>query len=894
MTNFGIRIFDGCRLGIRPGFQNPTDPGQIGTTPIVLVPADVSSTDPFKLPIDPPVGGGGGGGRPPGGGSGGGRIPPAGPSPPGTGGGGGGPSTGGPTRPADTRGPRRPGPTTGGGVGGPTAGGPSAGTPHRCQELRYVCPDDLGLPLSQQRVRSIYKSCVPEDPLIPPGVVASGTQPNSTGFNEGYLVVIGNTVFSSKQKCEQNCVPTQQVFSQSCVTQTGGLVGEIQPTVGEPTTGLGQTTNEPLFPDPPQSQAYVKQIVSEVTVTQQNQNASNGDEVSVDETLAPTFQSNLRNNQYEPLIYDLQKNFFKVPQTTEIISTTQNGNYPKVFRRSVAQEVGILLYYQNEKTSSWSETAIQNITDDKLIFSLKKNLVEAFNNLRDLTGNPIGMSTFLEVVRKHLVTGTMDEFNPNYYLDIYNRQKSNSFTTIAKSESESSNQVFSLLYLKDGEYGLETSKPEWQNRLQMGRFRFLNEDVGVTVRVEQLGGVENNLEMPNEGIPITFITPKDASTPISVGSPDLLNIGDGGGYYVDSTLLDSSNTPVYTENLASGTFYAPPYVRSSLLNLLDEGFDFKIVAESLADQHEFVSGDAGVSELSPLYFGINLSTVSSFDYGEGTVESYSASYSRITDAYSIQQHINNNALSIPELYVDYRDPLYRYILDTSGFSVKSSDISSRGFVSNPQIFQQDNFVKNVPFGFVIIPSRGSNFNPFNGRSVVKSYGDKVTRELTVRPSLTVNSEEQKTNFEFYNLFLEDGSKRVGSYEEETIHNFGYRYQPSAYYNSFYSDGSITTSSNTVSSYGASYLLKDVMDFIKDEYDPNSVVWFDIFSRMPLSRIGELFYDLPEGFLEDLENGYRHGITIKNAQKNPNNPVSLLQEDSKTIVKTTDRPTILRV
>ena len=254
-------------------------------------------------------------------------------------------------------------------------------------------------------------------------------------------------------------------------------------------------------------------------------------------------------------------------------------------------------------------------------------------------------------------------------------------------------------------------------------------------------------------------------------------------------VCSSEDIPVLTTNLTSSTYYAPAAVRSNLLNLQNTPFDYTIRATSLTNQHEFVSGDSGATTLTPLYFGVDLSSVSSFSYSAGVVESYSAAYSRIIDSESIQQHINNNALSIPELYLDYRDPLYRYILDTSAFTMYSSDISSKGFASNPLILGNDNFVKNIPFGFVIIPSRGSNFNPFNGRSKVRTLTDKVERELKVRPGLAINSEEPQTNFQYYNLFIENGTERVGTFEDKSIHNFGYRYQASAFYNTIFSEGS---------------------------------------------------------------------------------------------------------
>ena len=861
---------DGCRVGILPGFQNPpAGGGQRGPTPVILVPTITTRGVVFEIPTDPPNGGGGGGG---GGGSG--RAKPPTTAPPAARGPAG-PSTGGPAGPSNPSRVARRGPTTGG-PAGPTGSGPSnpGEVPppmYRCQEFRFICLEDLERPLAQQRIRSIHRNCVAANTVGPgTGIVTSGTITNSTGFIEAYVVVMGD--LKTQQECAQVCIPADSVYSVTCGPQGGG--------------GGGGGS------EPTQPQSYVKELLLEVNSTQQAQSTNNANEISVNKALYPQTQPSLLSNTYSPFLYDPQKNFFNVPVTEKIISTL-NNKYRTIFRDFVAEEVRDLLIYQNESNRDWEETSIQNLTDSKLIFSLSKNIVEAFNNIRDITGKIIGLPSFLEVVRKHLVTGTLNEFNPNYYLRSYELQKSRKFVDFNKSESRSSNELFSLLYLRDPEFGLTTTRIDWAKEIQMGRFRFLNEDLGVTLRVQKENGEIVNLGVPNEGVPISFLISKSATTPANVGSPNLLNIGDGGGYYFNSMLLDTTEQSVATSNLASSTFYAPPSVRSSLLEVMGKTFEYKITSKSLDNKNEFVSGDLGVESLEPLYFAIDLSSVSSYSFNAGTVETYSSTYSVMTNSADIQRHINNNALSIPEVYLDYRDPIYRYILDSSSFSMESSDLSNRGFESNPTVIRDDNFVKNVPFAFIIIPSKGTNFNPFNGRSKVTNFSDTVNieREIVLRPSINSRiSETKKTNFESYNLYNEDGSKRVGFNEKENIHNFGYRYTPSSYYNSFYSEGAITTSSLPVSSYGASYVVKDVLDFIKDEYDPTTLAWFDVFSRMPLSRVGELMYDLPEGFMNSLENGYRHGIRMKNAQKSSSSPVTLLAEDSKTVVKSSTRPT----
>ena len=229
------------------------------------------------------------------------------------------------------------------------------------------------------------------------------------------------------------------------------------------------------------------------------------------------------------------------------------------------------------------------------------------------------------------------------------------------------------------------------------------------------------------------------------------------------------------------------------------------------------------------------------------------------------------------------------MLDSSSFNVRMSDVSLAGFQSSPIETVGSNFPRNIPFGFVIVPCMGSDFNPFNGSSRLKQFENGVVRELSVvtAPSPGLQK-DNATPFKTYNLYNDNGSERVGGGEDKDIHNFGYRFEPSDFEESFYRSGQIGSSPTVVSSNGLSYLVKDILDYLKDEYDPGEVLWYDIYSRMPLSRLGELSYDSSEDYIKKLVNGYRNGIKIKDAEKNSDNPPQALSEDSKTIVKLSDR------
>lgn len=393
----------------------------------------------------------------------------------------------------------------------------------------------------------------------------------------------------------------------------------------------------------------------------------------------------------------------------------------------------------------------------------------------------------------------------------------------------------------------------------------------------------------NEGLPLSALGAVAATTPDSVGSPDHLNIGDGGGYYI-SLSSTSGEIPLVADTLADKSYYLPDFKKAKVLSLNGKSLQSTIVASSLANQHEFVSGDAGASSFEPMYFGINLDSVSSSYTDDPFIEKYKASYSRITDEDQIARHVNNNAQSLSTYRIGYDDPLYRYILDTSSFTLEQQDFTTYGFKDSLSSVNF-NFVKNIPFAVVVVPVAGSKFNPLNLQSTLIDYKQsKLVRSLIFKPSMSdvIDGSELK-DLRRYNLYNEDGSTKVGLVEKENVHSIGYKYNPEDYVNTLYDGTKYTSSIASVSSFGVSYMMTEVLDFIASSSESNILTWFDVFRRMPFSRFAELSYTAPEGIFEDIKNGLRNNLKFDYVIKGLGKQDSIvLPDDEKTIITIDDR------
>ena len=672
----------------------------------------------------------------------------------------------------------------------------------------------------------------------------------------------------------------------TAVPPTGGTPGG--PTTGGP--ARGPTAVPPTGGEPPGGIATGVNIQSdELLLDQQKTNATS---LSVNNLIEEEDYQNIQKGIIKPRLFDPVFNFFKDDPNSEIKLVPYYGSRG-VFNREVAHEVAEILSVQNTNMS-WDEVTLQNLSDDKLLISLDPKLVRYFQYLRYPGGKPVGVPTLLNVVRRHILEGTLNELDVLFFREASEAQFNQNFELLEQPVEQEYSDRFAIDYIRNKLHTFENNKSSTWRNFQVNRMRPLNEDINLEIQVETLDATIKDLRIPNEGIAIDKLTDLPIVTVPSVGSPDRLNIGNGGGYYVHGVTLQGSEIPVTTKNVIPVSYYSPAPVRMKVLDMLDIDPSITLVASSLSGHHEFVSGDLGASAVKPLFFAINLSSVTGDYVSDSLVENYSATYSLLTASSDIQTHLNNNALNTPMVSIDYRDPLYRYILDTSSFSISLNDFNLNGFKDKGLSSIGSRFIRNLPFGLVITPVAGGRYNPYNGRSILDTYGDTHVRSLSFLPA-TDSTVDGNTGplFQYYNLHNTDGVDRVGIAEKKSTQNIGYRYDESLFTKTFYSASSndYGYSSAPASSYGYSYLLREVVDYLLDTYDTKEITWYDVFSRMPATKVGELFYEGNPDLILDIANGLRNGVKIQNIESGYNPVDRIIPEDSKTIITKESRRTV---
>jgi hypothetical protein len=691
-------------------------------------------------------------------------------------------------------------------------------------------------------------------------------------------------------------------------TPTGPITG------GQPTR-LGTIPVPPISPDPnepnqvnrllpqlpsqqvnePTSPSLSVNLINQATQITNNQQSVNATVITAKEIIQEEDYRNIQARVAKPILFDPNLNFFKT-ESNNLFNLVANRSSLKALNSEVTAEVAELLQIKGSNIP-WNEVTLQNLSDDQLLRSLNPQLVNSFQYLRNPGGEPIGVSVLVNVVRRHILEGTLNEFDPNYYIEAAKGQRDQRFEVLQRPEQQEHADRLAINYLINNLYTFQNNKSSSWRNFQINRMRPLNEDVKLDINVTTLDGIVKDLAIPNEGFQVDTLSEVDQVTVPSVGSPNKLNIGNGGGYYIDSTTLSSSGVAVPTDNIIHDSYYAPAPVRIKVLNML--GFDpaITVTASSVSGQHEFVSGDVGASGIKPLFFALNLSSVTGDYFNDSLVENYSATYSLLTDSSDIQVHMNNNALNTPMLSIDYRDPIYRYILDTSSFDISMNDFNLNGFKDKGFSSIGSRFVRNIPFGFVVTPVAGGKYNPFNGDSTLEKHGDTHTRSLSVipAPDSTIDGSPAPM-FRSYSLALEDGVNRVGIAEQESTQNIGYRYFEEDFTQTFYSAsaGEYGYSSAPPSAQGTAYMLREVIDYLSSTYSATTVTWYDIYSRMPVTRVGEMFYDSNRDLILEIANGMRGGVRIESVESGHNTSARVIPDDSKTIITQNDRRNITTV
>lgn len=772
----------------------------------------------------------------------------------------------------------------------PPAGGPvfspaaTPEVPHKCRQTLFICPDDLNL--ANPRVLQVTNECIPCSPL------------NSTGSNVlqrmGSPVLKGSRgvkkfetdcIHSSKANCEANCPP---------VSPTGmNLVSDCN----EPLSVASQSTSF-VNPKDPANLGYTNVSIPgqaggvSLGVTNVSQPTSNGGSFNVQVVNVEELGANQPTVSQNPVgtnsqIYHNTFNWFTKNQPISRSTFTGSQAYPEIFKNQVISNVGYLLNNQGS-TEAWDESMLFSIKLEHIEQSLQPSLLAAFESIHEIGGQLVGKALFFQMIKRHLFEGTLSEVDPNYYITLASNQSNDRRVAYTSLTDRDASERAALGLVSEGSVTADSSSSQLinlQQRQSRRERRFLT-DINARISNNVASGpVDIDLTLEDIGFDVSTLA----------GGEYKMTLGDGDGYYIPAKLADGTEIPLLLLTDVSSTFYVPAGVRFNALKLAKQDSSYTILATAVNGQNEFVAGDTGPSAIDPLYLTLDLSSVEFDTNANPLISNYKGTYNVEKDQDVIDRHAKNNGLSITRVNIDYRDPIFRYILDSGSLSLSLNDINLTTILDPKDLPNGSRIARNMPFGLIITPVMGSKHNPFNGQSKLENFVDPFVRTIRLIPDINITDlEVSKPDLEEVNLFNDTGGDlRVGLAEPNDTQNVIYKYQASdvRYTDTFYVDGEYTTSANipSVSTNGISYMVRDVIDYIKTEYNPETITWYDVIRRMPLNRVGEFLNSTNSRIVNELERGFRDNIKIKSVLNTGKDlESSFLEDDDKTIIRESDR------
>ena len=409
-----------------------------------------------------------------------------------------------------------------------------------------------------------------------------------------------------------------------------------------------------------------------------------------------------------PSLYDPDRNLFSTQaQTTSITLVPNNTEQTQIFGSQVASAVDVYLRNYGRQTE-WSETILQAITNRAIEVSIKPELLNAFETINLRGGQYVGKEAFLETLKKHILTNTLDEFDPKYYIDLAKSQESFNKIQFEKSSIQERNEIFALQYMNLNNVPVDTSKLGNLQLREARRQRRLNEDVNSNISIQTYDLQCLDLPVFNQGTELREFS--------GVCNPVL--DGPGDGYYTYLNQFDSGCMPLLYDTNVENSYYVCPEVRINSLSLLGEDYGVIIRAES-SSTHELTPGDSTTPNLEPVYLKLELSSIDSNFRTNPLVERSEAIYRTVPDQEEINEHLDSNGFAVSRVNLDYRDPLFRYIKDTSSLTLEQNDITYRAFQENTSIKGNNTITRTLPAAVIVSPVAGSRFNPFNGFSTLE-------------------------------------------------------------------------------------------------------------------------------------------------------------------------------
>lgn len=727
----------------------------------------------------------------------------------------------------------------------------------RCTERIVTCTEHASLPIEQRGILGIFRNCQEciggqtEDCVYDSEEDCIQLCRNGTHSENPCTSITASpgrvNIVSLGEQSTQTVSPNTNVISETNLSQKQKLQVAIINTPGRGLINAG-TESQRL-----QTITEIKNPSIVKLNTQQNKG----------------YSTNTQYRRSNGGLYDPYFNFSKT-KISQLTKLYRNNKYLNIFKNEICSEVSFFIERETSKLP-WNEKDIHNLTNEKIALSLRDEIRTSLNNIHTVGNQKIVETEFYNAIKKHLMEGTLSEFDPLYYINLYNNQLNDSFVEYDKPGSNKAaiDAAFAAFETKSikADY---TSAPTVELANDFKRIRFLLEDLEANIPVLQLNGNQDPIYLNNAGMPTS-----------SLGASSNLNmrIGNGAGYYFSTLAYDGTPYPLPSQNSLSAAYYLDVNNRANVMRILGEQLQIKLTANSLPYVHEFSSSYNSSADVEPMYFVLDLESIGDIVSGAATlgtinsvINTTSATFRRVTEEEAVT-HSRDNSFNLTKINIDYRDPFIHYARDTSSIQLEQKNFNLRNLGYNRTTYSNRIMLRVIPQGIILTPGCGSYHNPLNGKSNLLNYiGPTVSRSITVIPSVNMSD---KTQFRplvgSSRIYQELGVGYLGLYEKylaEDNNGFIYTFDPSSslFDNSYYYGNNVYSKIQPASSTRELPIESKFLNLVNKLTSLSGVeelTWWDVFRRMSAKEIGSLMYSkIAKDLIDRLSNGFSNDVRIK--------------------------------
>ncbi len=541
--------------------------------------------------------------------------------------------------------------------------------------------------------------------------------------------------------------------------------------------------NPPLFPgqpgiivekgpEPPNGNTNSTEIVDPSILNQNISPNQNPTSLGNDPYIQFLINSNNNGN------IDLKFTPYKITPTSFL---PQYGTkYDNIFSKIRHKSIDNIL---NEKVTSFEVTNIDyfNITKEHLKSSLVKRLQGIFD-LKYPNGISVDSNTIFNFFKRHIEGQTIDKIDIDYLLKLTKDKKENtkeSRSSIQKSgygvsksnliqnrkakrsikTNISTKQPFTIDELKKKLKPIDRNKFTGEEAALLKLWYFIPEDINKRVLFQRSDGSIDYILVDNNDT-IQYTTTNGTVVEAEINVDDTITVTFGDESQEDRFLVSDIDKAAVLN----------PFDEHELMNRLGITKEISLEVSSTNTDIEF---NYEVSDIPDSHYVLMLDTDSIENSNSETslyIKETFANYTVETNVNTINNEIKYRAYPWLVLTIDHNDPIWEYFIndpDTNTFKFKFTDFSFKNldFESSNDIL-----VRRIPKFIIVLPTDKTQYNIFNGRSILEDWNVR-----SIRWTLSPDAELSNTSLIHHPLVIENtfihssAESKEGAYSTQDFH-----------------------------------------------------------------------------------------------------------------------------